>query len=35
MTLRPADLSDHPALLALWLQSVRATHHFLSESSRT
>ncbi|MCH7342573.1 GNAT family N-acetyltransferase [Pelomonas sp. CA6] len=32
MTLRPADLSDHPALLALWLQSVRATHHFLSES---
>jgi putative acetyltransferase len=29
--IRPGTAKDHPALLALWLRSVRATHAFLSE----
>ena len=29
--IRPATMQDHPALLALWLASVRATHAFLTE----
>jgi putative acetyltransferase len=29
--IRKATVSDHPALLDIWLESVRATHHFLSE----
>jgi len=30
MTIRPGTPEDHEALLAIWLRSVRATHHFLS-----
>lgn len=30
--IRPAVPSDHPALLAVWLESVRATHTFLTET---
>ncbi|MFN8010986.1 MAG: acetyltransferase [Holophagaceae bacterium] len=32
MNIRAATLGDHPALLALWLRSVRATHTFLTEA---
>lgn len=31
MTIRPARSDEHAALLAIWEQSVRATHGFLSE----
>jgi putative acetyltransferase len=31
MNIRTASPEDHPALLTLWEQSVRATHAFLSE----
>ena len=31
MTIRKATPNDHPALLDIWLRSVRATHHFLTE----
>jgi len=31
LRIRPATTQDHPALLALWLASVRATHGFLTE----
>ena len=31
--IRPAHSSDHPALLALWERSVRATHGFLDEAA--
>lgn len=32
MNLRPGTPEDHPALLDLWLRSVRATHAFLTEA---
>jgi putative acetyltransferase len=31
MRIRPGTAADHPALLDLWLRSVRATHAFLTE----
>lgn len=31
MNLRAATREDHPALLAIWLRAVRATHAFLTE----
>ena len=30
MHIRPAEADDHPALLAIWERSVRATHDFLA-----
>ncbi|MDR7092576.1 GNAT family N-acetyltransferase [Hydrogenophaga laconesensis] len=30
--IRPGTAADHPALLAIWLEAVRATHTFLSEA---
>lgn len=32
MRVRPARADDRPAMLDLWERSVRATHHFLTES---
>ncbi|MGO1071528.1 acetyltransferase [Lysobacter sp. CA199] len=32
MSIRTRTPADHPALLDIWLRSVRATHDFLSES---
>lgn len=32
MTIREATAADHPALLDLWLRSVRASHTFLTEA---
>ncbi|MBX9584816.1 MAG: acetyltransferase [Gemmataceae bacterium] len=32
MTIREARPDDHPALLDIWLRSVRATHTFLTEA---
>jgi putative acetyltransferase len=32
LTIRPAHLADHAALLDIWLRSVRATHSFLTEA---
>lgn len=32
MKIRAGSAEDHDALVEIWLQSVRATHHFLSES---
>ncbi len=32
MSIRPANIDDHDELLAIWLRSVRASHHFLSEA---
>jgi putative acetyltransferase len=31
MDIRPAVPADHDALVDIWLRSVRATHHFLTE----
>lgn len=31
MNIRKAQLEDHPALLGIWEQSVRASHDFLTE----
>lgn len=31
MTIRPAQPADHETLVNLWLRSVRASHHFLTE----
>jgi len=30
--IRPGTAADHPALLAIWLEAVRATHAFLNET---
>lgn len=30
--IRPGTTADHPALLAIWLEAVRATHTFLNEA---
>jgi putative acetyltransferase len=32
MKIVPVSRADHPALIALWEASVRATHHFLPEA---
>jgi putative acetyltransferase len=32
MEIRQATLSDHDALIEIWLRAVRATHHFLTEA---